>query len=239
MRRLQLCFNEFIDQNCILRKFPYLEHVRIDVYAYIESRLRRNHIKQFIQLNRQIRGIGLLCDCDPNTWELERLECLEVVYWPNKVHLQIDHCIQFPYIEQLTISIINSDLIRFQPEHMTVLTFNRLKECSLHGRINDAWFAFLFENPTIEKLIIESSSFCLTEFHLMECVAKIPKLTEFSVKRWECRKQIMIRFLEQCTLLTKVDLGSGSDTVRNQDLPSKWRITGHGSYGCCSMQIER
>lgn len=222
MRWLELCPEEVTDPQCIQEAFPHLEYLKIKAYAYVESQnITRKNLMVVIDLNPQLRRLNLLSDCDPNSWKhvstnLKRLESLEIIYSPALVHKH-PNVIQFDSVEQLAISIINSDLDRYKPEYATVLAFSRLKECTLKGRINNEWYHFVLENPTIEKLTIVSENDCLCiDQHLLQIIDKLTKLTEISIDGCKFSVEKVNRFLEQGKYLTKVHL------IGNI-LPARWR----------------
>ncbi|XP_055299292.1 uncharacterized protein LOC129566919 isoform X1 [Sitodiplosis mosellana] len=222
MRWLELCPEEVTDPECIQETFPHLEYLKIKAYAYIESQnITRRNLMVVIDLNPQLRRLNLLSDCDPNTWNhvsmnLNQLEALDIVYSPILVHKYTD-VIQFESVQQLTISIINSDLERYNAERATILTFNRLKECTLKGRVNDVWYQFVLENSTIEKLTIVSENDCLCiDQRLLQIVNKLTKLTEISIDGCRFSVEKVNQFLEKGNYLTRVHL------IGNI-MPARWK----------------
>ncbi|XP_055299301.1 uncharacterized protein LOC129566919 isoform X2 [Sitodiplosis mosellana] len=232
MRWLELCPEEVTDPDSIEVSFPHLVYLKIRAYAFIQSRITRRNLMVVIDLNPQLRRLNL-SGCDPNTWkhvstQLKQLEALEIVYSPTQVHKYTD-VIQFESVQQLTISIINSDLERYNTERATILTFNRLKECTLKGRVNEVWYQFVLENSTIEKLTIVSENDCLCiDQRLLKIVNKLTKLTEISIDGCRFSVEKVNQFLEKGNHLTKVHL-SGKMKVIEEDDPEeekhKWKLT--------------
>lgn len=211
-RWLELCPEEVADPECIQETFPHLEYLKIKAYAYVESHnITRRNLNNLIDLNTQLRKLNLLSDCDPNTWEyvskkLKQLESLEVVYSPALVHKHMN-IIRFERVEELTISIINSDLQRYSTEYATILTFNRLKECTLKGRINDVWYQFILENPTIEKITIVSENDCLCiDQRLLQIANKLTRLADISIDGCKYSVEKVNQLLEIGKCLTRVHL---------------------------------
>ena len=222
MRWLELCPEEVVDPECIQETFQHLEYLKIKAYAYVESHnITRRNLMVVIDLNPQLRRLNLLSDCDPNTWahvsmHLQQLESLEIVYSPALVHKHMN-IIRFESVEQLTISIINSDLQRYSTEYATILSFNRLKECTLKGRVNDVWYQFILENPTIEKITIvsENDSLCIDQ-RLLQMANKLTRLTEIFIDGCKFSVEKVNKFLEMGKCLTTVHL------IGNI-LPVRWR----------------
>lgn len=220
LRWLELCPEEVEDS--IEATYPHLKYLKIKSYAYVESHnITRRNLMAVIDLNPQLRGLNLLSDCDPNTWahvsmNLQQLQSLEIVYSPALVHKHMN-IIRFESVEQLTISIINSDLQRFTADFATILTFNRLKECTLKGRVNDVWYQFILENRTIEKLTIISENDCLCiDQRLLQMANKLKRLTELFIDGCKYSVEKVNKLLEMGKCLTKVHL------IGNI-LPVRWR----------------
>lgn len=126
MRRLELGNIEFIDPKCIVAKYNYLEHLKLDNIFY------PNEVKQIISLNSQLKSFSNDSFCNLDFLKLVNKKLTQLKYleiWiPNKFRYP-RNLIHFESVETLKVnSLLSFDWYK-------LFSFKQLNTYSLNGNI--------------------------------------------------------------------------------------------------------
>lgn len=223
-------------------KFPYLERLRIAIVG--DEILDKQSLITVITLNSHLRGFHFNEQCDPDIWklvstEMKNLEYLCMDYSIIRFERFENTPIHFEYVEELILHVVNDSNRTIEPKPMNVLTFSRLKICTIRccskhlARLLD----FVVVNPQIEKLtfsieIQKMKDLKSIGFALKSYAAYHPIHIELYLCNFKFNVQDFSQFVQSNQYLSMIQapfrgVCEELEEIVRQQIPPEWKILSH------------
>lgn len=234
MQCLDLDANKIVKSQCIVGNFSELEEFSYKPNHSISDNPEKQHLEQFVHLNRQLKAITLIEYIDAtfiqymseNLTGLKKLTINVNLYQIIATDFDISHT-NFKNVNKFQLGLFDHPNIVI---HKILPTFEQLEDFYAIGIDIDGLIEIFNKNPNISilKLVSYSKTLCLDERTLPLIADSLPLLSDLNVAGANLRGftvDEIIRFMVEFKQLKnlKVMLNQEDDDLRTK-LNDKWRI---------------
>lgn len=206
IQNLILNFNEIDDATVIEEHWPCLKHFEVNIDRH---NIQKKHVEEILCLNPQLQSLKISSGWDADILRsaskfLQLIECLEIGNHFGGFSTFTGDMIHFIKLKTLKISIIGT-----QPGPLCTipLSFEQLEDFTLetNHEINETFFEFLRQNPTINKLTIPalSDKIQTLENDRFEFSKELINLIELDLNRFTFNANQAIGFISELKSLKK------------------------------------